>query len=314
MLARIGCGIMILLLAACSQQPEPAPALFAGHAVAINKHGQKISYLSNSVQGPRVLLLSSLGRSVADYSDLAGRLGAAGYHVTAVDVRGVGASDLFGNPRAITLYDLAKDVQQALRADGWQKGERLVVIGHAFGNRLARALAHQYPDEVRGVVLLAAGGAQNIQDDPKAWKSLLQSFDLDLPEADHEAAIRYAFFAEGNKIPVSWRGGWFPQAAKLCIAAVKNTPEAEWRAGDGKSPILVLQAADDRIAPPEHTSLLLKQQFPNRVTVVNIDHAGHALLPEQPDAIFSAIQDFLHELSGQDHLKAGKPVKGSPGN
>lgn len=240
--------------------------------------------------------MASLGRPVSDFAALAADLGAAGYHVTAVNVRGVGESDLYGNPASITLYDLADDALAAMQHDGLRSNDKIVIIGHAFGNRLARAFAHKYPQRVRGIVLLAAGGAQNIQEDPRVWKALMQSFDLQLPEAERHASIRYAFFAGQNVVPPQWLEGWYSGAAHLCIAAVQNTPESEWRGGDGKSPMLVIQAENDRIAPPELTSLLLKKQFPNRVTIVNIEGAGHALLPEQPEAIKEAVIAFLQDL------------------
>lgn len=94
-------------------------------------------------------------------------------------------------------------------------------------------------------------------------------------------------------MPSSWQNNWYPGAAKLSVAAVKNTPEVQWRAGDGKSPILAIQAENDRIAPPEFTSRLLNTQFPDRVSVVTIANAGHALLPEQPDAVSQAVLAFL---------------------
>lgn len=174
------CGLQILLVA-CSQTTTSTSDMFETPHFASYENGRQINYFSNSVSGPRIVLLASLGRPVSDFENLATKLGKHGYHVTAVDMRGVGQSDQFGNPSTITLYDLAKDVQLALKNEGLHTGEQVVVIGHAFGNRLARAFAHRYPDDVRGIILLAAGGAQNIQDNPKAWKSLMQSFDLKLP-------------------------------------------------------------------------------------------------------------------------------------
>jgi hypothetical protein len=41
---------------------------------------------------------------------------------------------------------------------------------------------------------------------------------------------------------------------------------------------------------------LLKDEFPTRVKLIELDHAAHALLPEQPDMIASAVLSYLRDL------------------
>lgn len=57
--------------------------------------------------------------------------------------------------------------------------------------------------------------------------------------------------------------------------------------------MLVIQGSADRVAPRADSADVLAADFPDRVTVALIDQAGHALLPEQPDAIAGAIVRFL---------------------
>jgi len=40
----------------------------------------------------------------------------------------------------------------------------------------------------------------------------------------------------------------------------------------------------------------LKQEFGDRVTLVEIDNAGHAMLPEQPDAVARAVLGYLRRF------------------
>ena len=56
----------------------------------------------------------------------------------------------------------------------------------------------------------------------------------------------------------------------------------------------VIQGLDDSTAVPEN-GYVLKEQLGERVRVVDIPNAGHALLPEQPAAIASEIIVFLKE-------------------
>src|SRR5262249_62373877 len=68
-------------------------------------------------------------------------------------MRGVGGS--CGSLDGATLHDLAGDVAGVIKAIGCGP---VHLIGHAFGNRIARCLAVDQPSLVRSVTLLAAGG------------------------------------------------------------------------------------------------------------------------------------------------------------
>jgi pimeloyl-ACP methyl ester carboxylesterase len=56
----------------------------------------------------------------------------------------------------ITLQDFARDIAEVVKAHG---GGKAVVVGHAYGNWVARMTATDFPALVRGVVI-AAGPAK----------------------------------------------------------------------------------------------------------------------------------------------------------
>jgi pimeloyl-ACP methyl ester carboxylesterase len=56
--------------------------------------------------------------------------------------------------------------------------------------------------------------------------------------------------------------------------------------------MLIVQGLNDRIAKPENGHIL-KRELGDRVTLVDLDQAGHALLPEQPEVIAEAIIPWL---------------------
>lgn len=242
--------------------------------------------------GETVVLLASLGRSVADFNALVEALNENNYRTIAVEMRGIGRSSP-AIDAGLTLYDLGEDISAALDLAGLEKSQPINLIGHAFGNRLARAFASKNPQRVNKIVLLAAGGAQKLDDMPKAQQALIDSFNKELSVRDHKEAVRYAFFADHNPIPLSWLSGWHGAAAQMQARAVRNTPEVEWREGGGIAPILVVQPEDDRIAPAHLSSDFLKRQMPSRVSVVTIENAGHALLPEQPNLVTREVITFL---------------------
>jgi len=135
---------------------------------------------------------------------------------------------------------------------------------------------------------LAGGRVPAILDIRAAF---MQIFDRSLPDADRLPAIEQAFFARGRSVPEHWIDGWYRAAMLAQAAALDETPvESGW--SGGRAPILVIQPGEDGLAPLANAALL-RDEFPDRVRVVEIPRAGHALLPEQPQAVATAVLDFL---------------------
>lgn len=237
--------------------------------------------------GPPVVMLASAGREASDFNELAQAIVDAGYKAVLVQPPGIDGAA--ASREAPDLFDLARDLEPIIRA----QGEPVVMLGHAFGNRVARATATAYPTYVRGTVLVASGGARPVPE--KANAALFDCFNPVMTAARRAQSVRYAFFAGDNEIPAYWMRGWHGDTARLQGAATRNTDAARWIAG-GDGPILVIAGLQDRIAPPEDTIDLLEADYPDRVTPVRIDGAGHALLPEKPDEIAGAVIGFLEGL------------------
>ena len=237
--------------------------------------------------GPLVVLIPSLGRGASDFDDLAGRIASAGFMAVAINPRGVGRS-VGPDPR--DLADCGQDVAEVIGQ--LSPAAPAAVIGHAFGNRVARATAALHPERVSLPILLAAGG----QSPPAAVasKALRDVFDETLSPEAHLAAVRTAFFAAGNA-PEVWRGGWYSAVARAQQAALRATPPDSWT-GAGSAPILIVQAEDDVIAPPANAEAL-KRAYPARVSVRMLAHAGHAMLPELPEQIAEIIITRLREAN-----------------
>lgn len=108
--------------------------------------------------GPMVVLLPSLGRDSYEFEPIAQDLADAGLCAVRPQPRGVGAS---GGPlEDLDLHDLAGDVADVLVA---LEGAPAILAGHAFGHYVARVLAVDRPDLVRGVAVLAAGAADSLR-------------------------------------------------------------------------------------------------------------------------------------------------------
>ncbi|MBW2623878.1 MAG: alpha/beta hydrolase, partial [Deltaproteobacteria bacterium] len=161
------------------------------------------------------------------------------------------------------------------------------LVGHAFGNRVARCLAADRPDLVNCVILLAAGGKAPPLPEYIEAMTILRS--KPTPE-ERRAAMRAAYFAV-NSDPTPWLSGMFMEAGRAQGKAGQNTPLEEWWGG-GEVPILVLQGEEDVCAPPANGHQL-KEEYGDRIEVVDIPNAAHALLLERPGVLAQEIDAYL---------------------
>lgn len=236
-------------------------------------------------EGPAIVLLPSLGRDSEDYNAVAAGLAANKFRVLRPQPRGVGRS--VGPLTNISLHDFARDVAEVIAQQG---GGRAVVVGHAYGNWVARMTAVDFPDCVRGVVIAAAAAKQY---DPALTLEINKASDPTLPRAARLAALRVAFFAPGND-PKSWLAGWHPALRTVQRSAVAAVPQAEWWSG-GAAPLLDLQAAQDPFKTADKRNEM-KDEFGSRVTIAVIANASHALIPEQPKAVVGALTAWIGTL------------------
>ena len=235
--------------------------------------------------GPLIVLLPSRGRDSEDYDEVANGIAAAGFRVLRPQPRGILGST--GPLESITLHDLARDVARVIEREN---AGPAVVVGHAFGHFVARMLAVDFPHLVRAIVLAAAAA--------KSYPSELSEMvakagDPRLPDPERIKILQYLFFAPGHD-PAVWLNGWFPEANAAQRRATLATKQIEWWAA-GTVPLLDLQAEHDPFKPREKMNEL-KDEFGDRVTIVVIANASHALIPEQPQAVTDAIVAWVRRL------------------
>lgn len=238
--------------------------------------------------GPLIVLLPSLGRGAEDFDLIAQRLAAAGFRVLRPQPRGIGASR--GPMSGINLHDYANDVAAAIDHAG---AGPAFVVGHAFGNRVARLLATVRPELVRAVALVAANVGRD-PSPPKVREAIKASADMSLPEAQRLAALQFAFFAPGNDAS-AWLTGWHPDVLAAERIAGDKTPREEDYAA-GHAPVLYLQPDHDPLAHVENAQEY-KRALGERVTVVVIPHASHAAIIEQAGFVADELVKFARGLS-----------------
>ena len=225
-----------------------------------------------------VVLLPSLGRPASDFDELCIALRDAGFNTLAIDPPQAMSPDA-------TLHDLAEYVLQAIDT---AQIESFHLVGHAFGNRLSRMVTADYPSRVLTLTLLAAGGYVEMEE--HILHALMNCFNEELSADEHLAFVSNAFFAPGNDATV-WRNGWMTNVSLLQQKALARVHRSEW--WDAVAPrVLVVQALQDVIAPVGNGQKYASDH-PTITTLIDIDGAGHAMLPEKPREIADALVAFL---------------------
>ncbi|MFC1885697.1 alpha/beta fold hydrolase [Thermodesulfobacteriota bacterium] len=236
-------------------------------------------------KGPLILIIASTGRGTEEFGVLAKRLAERGYRVLRPEPRGIGGSK--GPMENVTFHDFANDFATVIKSEG---GGPAILVGHAYGNWIARTIASDHPDLTRGVVLVAAGA--------KSWpKELSQAITMiNDPSSTREqrlVGLKLAFFAKGSD-PTPWLEGWYADVTKSQREARKLTNMNDWWAG-GSSPILDLLGGSDPFRP-KSSHQELKDEFGDRVTVRIVPGTSHAMPVERPEEVAESIADWADQL------------------
>jgi len=231
--------------------------------------------------GDPLVVLANAGCSTRYLQRLGERF--PGLQIIAINMRGVG--DSRGPLDNATLHDLAADVAGVLEA---LQCRPVHILGHAFGNRIARCLAADRPAMVRGVILIAAGGligpptplGSGFRDAPPTKLTGLEC-----------VALGARWLSPASDPSVLTSVECWPQVHIAHLTTSQGVPRDEWWTG-GNAPLLVIQGLDDIVAPPANGHAL-RDQLGERVQVVDIPRAGHFVIVEQPDPVAAAVTEFI---------------------
>lgn len=239
--------------------------------------------------GTPVVLLANAGCSIDYLDDLAGTLAARGFQAICINMRGVGKS--CGSLDDATLHDLARDVAGVIEAIGCGAAH---LVGHAFGNRVARCLAVDRPALVRSVTLLAAGGL--IGPATPLGTNFRNATEVKMNGSDCVTVLGARWLSPASDPKVLAQVECWPTVLVAHLATSRGVALEEWW-GAGTAPLLVIQGLDDEIAPAGN-GYALREQFGGRVRVIDLPRAAHFLLLEQPEAVTRAVAEFVGAGAG----------------
>jgi pimeloyl-ACP methyl ester carboxylesterase len=251
-----------------------------------------IEYFSRG-DGEAIVLLPGGTLTVGYLNGLADALAKAGYRVVGINFRGSGKST--GPSKAVTLQTMADDVAGVIQS---LKLGPVHIAGNDFGNRVARMFAASHPELTRSVILLAAGG--KVQPKPAAMRALRVIFNSASTDAEVLAAMPYFVSnpSDSARVWALFKPSRDPGAGRIEFAAAESTPLKSWWAPPGQTKYLILQGANDQIAPPENGAILQKD-LGDRATLVNVPGAAHLLPLEQPETSAAHMIRFIRQLAGK---------------
>jgi pimeloyl-ACP methyl ester carboxylesterase len=236
-------------------------------------------------RGPALVVLPSYGRDGGeDFDEFSELVVRAGFHVLRPQPRGVGRSS--GSTQA-SLQDMANDVAKVIQQ---LAGGNAAVLGHAFGNGVARLLAMSHGEVVKGTILAAASGSgvsKEVNETP------FIAGNPSLPEQDRLAALSLAFFAPHHDAR-QWLTGWYPETLHMQKTAVQAVNPADFSRA-GTAPILQIIAESDPWNPYSSWREL-REQCGDRVTTRIVADASHALFPEQTPIVADIVIAWLQSL------------------
>jgi pimeloyl-ACP methyl ester carboxylesterase len=221
----------------------------------------------------RVLALHGWGRSGVDFDPLL-----HGLDAVALDLPGFGATPEPPEPWSSARY--AEAVAGALP----EIGERLVVIGHSFGGRVALHLAARRPDAVAGLVLtgvpiyrLSSGRTSPLY---RAARALNRAGMLG--EGTMERLRRRYGSADYRAASQTMRG--------VLVNVVNESYDEQLAAI--RCPVRLVWGADDEPAPAE-VARMAARALGGRAELRILPGHGHFLLRSSPTELRAAIDELL---------------------
>ncbi len=273
--------------------------------------GLDLHLLEWSEAGVPLLLLHGFGNEAHIWDDFAPEV-APYYRTLALDHRGHGESS-WDPERRYDLDTLVRDVEAVTAA---LDIERLVLVGHSLGGRVATLFAGRHPERLAGLVLVdigpeldargvtririeAGAGAEASFDSIDAYARLLS---LNYPAAKPHAVLRMARHGVRQRDD----GRFVPRMDPVMRGAAgrnENPLEAEererrliaeqWEAlGRIPCPTLVVRGAASDVFSADTADKMVEEVLrQGRLAVVA--QAGHSVMTDNPEGFRDAVTSFV---------------------
>ncbi len=285
--------------------PEPTSIRVPG------SDGVEMHLLEWSREGTPLLLIHGFSNEAHIWDDFAPSV-APYYRTLALDLRGHGDSGWHPEGR----YDYDEHVADLEAVLDALSVERLVIVGHSFGGRVASLFAGRHPEKMAGLVIVDSApdldkrGTTRIRMDAEADRNPTfagvaeyeTALSLAYPAATPAAIARMARHGlrrrdDGRLVPKmdpAYRGfGSERMTAEEMAAREKDLTERMWKALEGLScPALVVRGAASDVLSADVADRMVDDVIPDARLAV-VAQAGHSVMTDNPDGFRDAVAAFV---------------------
>lgn len=239
-----------------------------------------------------ILFLHYWGGSAATWRKVVALLDGEARRVV-VNQRGWGGSKVLDG-----RYDLNSMAEDALAVIAGLEMDRVVLVGHSMGGKVAQVVAMRKPPEVRGLVLVAPAPPTPMPVPADVRQAMLRSYLS--AEGVEEALANLA----GPNLPVEDRESVVADTLAGDIGAKKEWTERIMladlgiEAGDIDVPVTLIVGTLDKVEQPDRLRRIFGETVP-QTRFVEIHSVGHLSPLEAPEAVASACRDMLAEVAGR---------------
>lgn len=295
------------LLGACVHSAAYVERIEAAHPASgqiVEVAGHKVHVLTSGETGPPVLAIHGASANAREFAwSLAPRL-AGGHRVLMPDRPGHGHSARPDDAASLGIQ--ARQMAGAL--ERLAPDEPALVVGHSYGGAVALRVALDYPEQVRGVVLLApvthdwGGGGEAWYNTVAGLPYVGPMFSQVAPLAGPAAVnggVDSVFapdavpegYVEKSAIKLLFRPGAFRANARDMNRLREELTAQQARYGEIEVPVVIFSGARDRIIDPSLHARRLKDAGPN-FRLVKLSDQGHMPHHGEGEAVANTIRDL----------------------
>ena len=258
--------------------------------------GTTIRYI-DAGHGIPVVLLHGLGASMYAWRKNLAPITAAGFRVIAFDNRGFGFSDKPPGP-----YDNAAYARLAIALMDSLQLSDAVLVGHSLGGAIAAEAAIEYPQRVRGLVLIGSAGLgarEPLLFRVARWPVIGPAL-LAFRGRGLTARLLKSTYADPTKVTEADVDQYYAPVAEPEYGRALRGVLRQFRF-DGlggrleriATPTLVLWGEEDRWIPLGVGRALARGI--SRSAFLSVPHAGHSTQEEAPDEVNRLLLKFLKD-------------------
>lgn len=253
--------------------------------------------------GPPIVVLHGLAAAAHHYGNLLTALRPLSRRVIGIDLPGHGHSDL---PSAHELHLAMEDA--LVRAFEETVGhEGAIVVGNSLGGAAAVRLARRRPDLVRGLYLVAPGGAAM---DDRELSEFLSRFAL----RTHGEALRFVddLFHQPHRFRHALAWGTRQQFRRSRVRAVVRSFRRESMLGPADlsglaMPVEVLWGGADRVLTPGHLRFW-RAHLPRHARLEVHEQVGHVPHIDTLDLLVAGIEGFTRRIAAEPAVRPDSPA------